>query len=218
MDNKQQEPTSTDSRRKFLKKASAGVVITALPAQSVWGACTVSGALSGNASRVNNDCEIIPTLSNGRSPGTWKDPSHGSKIAAMFPTVAAVKANYGNNSCQFITAKEQAVSVLNNIIDSTPNIQLDNTFSLNLREALNAGGYPRHLAAAYLNFHFGFYPQPLAMANGNINTAVELVIHLYALIVSGNFDDFTDYEMGYDESENGGASSSYAFVFSYSSC
>jgi hypothetical protein len=205
MDNKQDISTRTDSRRKFLKKASAGVVITALPAQSVWGACTVSGALSGNASRINNDCQTIPALSNGRSGGSWKDPSNGHKIAAMFSCIGTVKSTYGETSSQYQNARVQAFTAINNVIDG-PEINLNKlgTDRLDLRQALNGGGYTKHLAAAYLNFHFGFYNQSFPMASGDINTAQQLVEHLYALIVSGNFSNFTNFEMGY-----GSGTSSY---------
>ena len=218
MKNTPEKSNSIDSRRKFLKKTTAGVVISALPAQSVWGACTVSGALSGG-SAISDDCSIVPDLRWGRSPGTWVDPSRGGKIKDMFTAVAQIKSTYGNGSCQYRLAQEQALAVVNYVIDNTAPIDLRDGTALVLRDAIQPGtGHLRHLAAAYLNFYFGFYNQTLYMNNGNITTAEDLVLHLHALVVSGNFSNFTDNEMGYNESTNGGAQSNFAFNFDFASC
>ena len=66
--------TKPDARRTFLKRASAGAVLTSLPVHSVWGAvCTVSGAMSGNMSGIqrHKDCET-PVLPIGRSADIWR--------------------------------------------------------------------------------------------------------------------------------------------------
>ena len=68
--------SNTQPRRKFLKKASAGALITSLPAHSVWGnTCSVSGAMSGNLSGTGGGGGPVcdqPELFEGRSPGSWK--------------------------------------------------------------------------------------------------------------------------------------------------
>ena len=70
----EQLKSATNKRRQFIKKASAGVVITSLPMKSVWGTqCTASGAMSGNLSgggQAAAPC-AVPTLEGGRSPGFW---------------------------------------------------------------------------------------------------------------------------------------------------
>ena len=80
------------SRRRFLQKTAVGTVIASLPAKSVWGACSVSGALSGNLSQNTDrhDC-TIPRLVGGRSPGGWlnyKDNCHD-----IFDALADIKCN-----------------------------------------------------------------------------------------------------------------------------
>ena len=55
------ENTSVVKRRSFLKKSASGAVLVSLPAQSVWGACSVSGAMSGNLSQ-NQAAMIVRCL------------------------------------------------------------------------------------------------------------------------------------------------------------
>lgn len=68
----------TAGRRSFIKKASAGAILTSLPAQSVWArggnVCTASGAMSGNMSGIerHKDCEK-PSVPIGCGPDVWKD-------------------------------------------------------------------------------------------------------------------------------------------------
>ena len=73
------EGSSVQKRRSFLKKSATGAVLVSLPAQSVWGACSVSGAMSGNLSQNTDrhDCEE-PNLPAGRSPGFWSQLYGGS--------------------------------------------------------------------------------------------------------------------------------------------
>jgi hypothetical protein len=98
------EPTvsaKTKVRRRFLKRATAGAVLTSLPAHSVWGAvCSVSGSMSGNLSGIqrHSDCDK-PDLPAGRSPGTWKNLVllNSAKIHAVF-TSAPGQPGSGNGN------------------------------------------------------------------------------------------------------------------------
>lgn len=68
------ESSAVAKRRSFLKKSATGAVLASLPAQSVWGACSVSGAMSGNLSRNTDrhDC-VQPVVSAGKEPKYWCD-------------------------------------------------------------------------------------------------------------------------------------------------
>lgn len=66
------------SRRKFLQKSSAAVLMTSLASQPVWGRCTVSGNLSGGSAvddRNSDDCTIPDA--RVRRPHYWKSVKRG---------------------------------------------------------------------------------------------------------------------------------------------
>ena len=160
--NKEEGAATTDSRRKFIQKAAAGTILTTLPASSVWGVCTVSGALSGGSQVVDN-CKI-PPLTGGRSPGYWKP---GGQYHGGF-------SNYGPD-------KEDCLHTAITTFESATTITLDDGVTLNLADGLAASGtLSFHLSAAYLNAFFDFYTLPVTIGSDVINTAEELVQHLYA--------------------------------------
>jgi hypothetical protein len=139
-------------RRIFLKKSAAGAVITALPATSAWGACSVSGAMSGNLSSFSrHECEV-PLIVGGRSPDAWKNI--GKKCHAIFLNSGAKGSP--RNKCYR--------NYVNEFIDTT-SMDLNSLFtgpSDNLRAALesNGGGdgsLEFNLAGVYLNSYFGLY-------------------------------------------------------------
>lgn len=168
------------SRRKFLMKSTAGVVITTLPAQSVWGACNASG-LSGGSRTSETVCEI-PLVVGGRSPGSWRvyvesgNPSTNStkKVRAMF------SLSHSDN----LTA---AYCSVRNEITNMPNIVLsDGTGAipeadLNIETALSNTGGIWNLAAYYLNAYYGFYGDLSPYAN-----AEEFVQQAWAVMYINN--------------------------------
>ena len=181
------------SRRKFLKKTSAGAIITTLPAQSVWGACTVSGALSGGSKEVG-ECVYIP-LSGGRSPGFWRDLTTGSSLADAFPYLKAWHKvhNATRRDCE----EAYLINVINQAKNTTIFIGNDPTtgsaISLNIATALTSpGGIAWNLAAVYLNFVFNFHPPiSVILPSGYIiNTVEKLIQHLYALELRGQLSGF----------------------------
>ena len=196
-----------NSRRKFLAKTSAVSLISALPATSVWGACTVSGALSGG-SKVNNDCTIIP-LTGGRSHGFWKDnATTGKSIGSAFPYLK----NYPNNSERKKCEKKHLISLIELVKDEKVIIgknENGEAVSIDIRVALESNIAPqKHLAAVYLNAKFGFYASslPQILPSGDlISDGTELITHLYALDIinpgigdSNEYFGFTDGSTGFE--------------------
>jgi len=176
-----------NSRRKFLVRTSAVSLISALPATSVWGACTVSGALSGG-SKVNNDCTTI-ILQGGRSPGKWHDMLTGESIASAFPYLKDYKQNGQNaDNTRYECEKSHLVSVIlaaQNITIPLGNNEHGQAVTINIKDALSSTGHlPWNLAAVYLNAEFGFYSSslPVTLSSGHtINNGAELISHLFAL-------------------------------------
>lgn len=82
------EPDVKNTRRAFVKRIGAGVAISSLPAQSVWGACNATG-ISGGSRVIAVTCEV-PKISGGWSPGIWK------KLA--FPNLCAASADSKSSS------------------------------------------------------------------------------------------------------------------------
>ncbi|MCF4010255.1 hypothetical protein [Rheinheimera sp. UJ63] len=151
------------SRRKFLTKVGTGVVISALPAKSVWGACSVSGALSGNLSHnTNNDHCIVPTLTNGRSPGGWSNIS-SNNINSFFIELDRIKSSYGNKSNEFNNAVKKYLDFVNTVKNHTLPVPKElTTRNYTIKSGLSSNGSGDnnifyHLSAVYLNAYFGFY-------------------------------------------------------------
>jgi hypothetical protein len=74
------EPDVKSTRRVLVKRIGAGMAMSSLPAQSVWGACNASG-ISGGSRVIAVTCEV-PKINGGWSPGIWK------KLA--FPNLCAL--------------------------------------------------------------------------------------------------------------------------------
>jgi len=194
------QKTHKDSRRKFLVKTSAVSLISALPATSVWGACTVSGALSGG-SKVNNDCTTI-SLIGGRSPGKWHDMLTGESIASAFPYLKDYKQNGPNaDNTRYECEKSHLVSVILAAQDITiplGNNEHGQAVTINIKDALASSGHIAwNLAAVYLNAEFGFYSSslPVTLSSGHsINNGADLISHLFALdIINNGFGDSDSY-------------------------
>jgi hypothetical protein len=189
-----------NSRRKFLVKTSAVSLISALPATSVWGACTVSGALSGG-SKVNDDCTTI-WLTNGRSPGFWHDAdtkTQGGAIASVFPYLN----DYSGT--RYDCEKAHLMTVIGNAKNVNIDLGKDGNgsqFSVNIKDALQSpGGITWNLAAVYLNAEFGLYSLlPVTLSSGDkITNGAELIKHLFALDAinpSGEDDTYFGFTNG----------------------
>jgi hypothetical protein len=180
----------TQSRRKFLMKSTAGVVITTLPAQSVWGACNASG-LSGGSRTSETVCET-PLVTGGRSPGSWRvylesgTPSKNctNKVRSMFSL----------SKSSDLTA---AYCSVRNEITNMPNIVLSDgmgvipTATLNIGTALGNSGGIWNLAAYYLNAYYGFYGDLSPYSN-----AEEFVQQAWAVLYINNGSSVpTDYSI-----------------------
>ncbi len=172
--NKEKSAATTDSRRKFIQKAAAGTILTTLPASSVWGVCTVSGALSGGSQVVDN-CKFPPLTGGGRSPEYWK-PSGQSQYYDGF-------SNYDSG-------QEDCLRTAITTFESATTIPLDDGLTLNLASGLaESGSLSFHLSAAYLNAYYKFYILPITLGGSDvINTPEELVQHLYALTLRYDVD------------------------------
>jgi len=175
------EVTKASVRRDFLKKSAIGIVVTSLPAQSVWGACNASGISGGSGSTTT--CEL-PPLTNGRSPGSWgkfiESPPlgnvHRNKVKAMFAT-------YSSSNDATLNAK---FCDLNNHIKSTTIVLSTGGgaipyATLHLGDALANNGGIWNLAAYYLNAEFGFYTIPPEFADAD-----ELIQHVWAALYVAN--------------------------------
>ena len=192
----------TNSRRQFIVKAAVGSAALSVPGKSVWGACSVSGAMSGNVSRVNPEqkCEA-PPISGGRSPGTWKDALDGSmngqRLKAMF--TALQKVDYPAmpaaepGSILWVAYESHLESVIKSNSMKIDKRVLDDDVSyanggVPLFDALDKpGGMDYNLAAVWLNTYFGFYPSVVhysASASDRILKANELVNNIAIYLFS----------------------------------
>ncbi len=209
------------SRRKFMKKAALGSLVLTVPAKPVWGACSVSGAVSGNASRVNQDCVFL-NLTNGRSPGFWRasgaEPfatcgkgSSGGKndkknLASAFPYLQAYKPK-GKESdslfvCEMNKLRARITDEVNNAVVVVGHDVNGNVVELNIKVALSeCGGLAWNLAAIYLNAVFGFYDNiglwgTMLDSGDLIENADDLIAHYYGLSMVHGLNDsdfgFTD--------------------------
>lgn len=150
------------SKRRFLKKTAVGAVIATLPAKSVWGACSVSGALSGNLSQNTDrhDC-TIPSLYGGRSPGGWLN--FRDNIHSIFTKLGDIKSQVGHKSQTYKTAKTCYINAVEAVMAHTLPLPAElTTVNHTVASALASNGSGSnnvffHLAAVYLNAYFGLY-------------------------------------------------------------
>ena len=184
--------SNSPSRRKFLLKTSAGVVITTLPVQSVWGACNASG-LSGGSRSADSVC-VMPIVTGGRSPGSWRKFAKSGEPDKV--GLNKVKSMFSMSKNDDLTA---AYCSVRSHIKNMPDVVLSDGSgtiprnSLNIYEALQSQGGIWNLAAYYLNAYFGFY--------GDISpftSAEELVQHVWGVMyinndgqLPSNYDDLT---------------------------
>ncbi|MEP7702698.1 hypothetical protein [Paraglaciecola sp. 25GB23A] len=179
------EKIQQNARRKFLIQSSAGVAITTLPAQSVWGACNTSG-LSGGSRSAGTVC-IIPHVTGGRSPGSWTkfvdlaapDNLARNKVREMFslgpgggpsaPSESSLNAAYCN-----VRTHIRGLPTLT-LVDPQ-GIFADVDF--NVEDYLNDSGPEKNFAAYYLNALFGFYGPLAPLADAD-----ELIQHVWGVML-----------------------------------
>ncbi|MEP1445721.1 MAG: hypothetical protein ABJK37_06370 [Paraglaciecola sp.] len=209
----------SNSRRKILKRASAGVVLTSLPAQSVWGAvCTLSGAQSGNMSGIerHKDCDK-PVLSGGRSPGSWKVLAAGQlenpdKLRSIFINSPQSKqqGDYSSHdklirNCYISKIKEVAEfnsmvrpENVNDLI--TSDFKNDLYSALGLGGGYKPGGLDYNMAAVWLNVYFGLYDNS-AYQRGDADSASAVVEQFLSYLMiqhnSGLGGTITDDDYGF---------------------
>lgn len=194
------------NRRRFLQKTAVGAVIATLPAKSVWGACSVSGALSGNLSQNTDrhDC-TIPRLFGGRSPGGWlnyKDNCH-----SIFSKLGKIKSRHGKKSDTYKQAKACYIAAIEAVMAHSLPLPAElTTVNHTIASALASNGSGDnniffHLAAVYLNAYFGLYGQThygISAAKALVNTIfLNWYMQLSADISS--VPGFSDSELGYTD-------------------
>jgi hypothetical protein len=197
-------------RRTFLKRASAGAVLTSLPAHSVWGAvCSLSGAQSGNMSGIqrHSDCDK-PSLFGGRSPGTWKNLAdfHSNKLQGVFnhvPNPNEGDAADATRGCYMQAIKN--VADANVMVRPESEALINSSFVNNIYAALgsNGGGngsLEYNLAGVWLNVYFGLYNEAWAR---NANQASAIVEQFIAYVViqnkAGSGDTILKSDYGFDD-------------------
>lgn len=203
---KSSETVSVNSRRKFIQKASAGAALTTLSAKSVWGACTVSGALS-TGSNADNHCRDYP-LTGGRSPGFWQEPnSNNNQACSAFTHVGCdnIKVNCHIKKTKAtvkipLDAGDWAAELsIDAVLGASPEYTVDLNVIFGLDSQGNNNLYGKdenvayHLAAAYMNAFYGFYDGALAGTEfadvrGNEQRSKEFVQDLYALFYAMSYN------------------------------
>ena len=183
--------TQQNARRKFLIQSSAGVAITTLPAQSVWGACNTSG-LSGGSRSGGTVC-IIPHVTGGRSPGSWTKfvesgaPGNNArnKVRELFSLGPGGGTNAPTNS--FL---DSAYCNVRAFINGLPTLVLvdprgiESDVNFNVAAYLNDSGPETNFAAYYLNALFNFYGPLAPLADAD-----ELIQHVWAvMLIKGDAD------------------------------
>lgn len=191
----------SSSRRQFLQKSSATVLMTSLAAQPVWGGCKVSGAMSGGSATKDQDDDPcrIPHV-GGRPPSFWgavkgkkggsgKGPGSGpggkagpslkaqsvqtnAALADAFPWVGDVSA------LEDYVGELKASSFFT--VAATPGSPAE---IVNVGSAIESpGSVYYHLAAIWLNAYFGFFRgEPLP--GGGEGAPQDWVDHFHALSV-----------------------------------
>ncbi len=157
--------TAVNKRRNFLKKSATRTVIVSLPAKSVWGACTVSGTVSGNLSQQanNHTCTLPDITGAGRSPGGWLNWQNN--MHSIFDELDTMKSGIGNNAVRQAAYDSRKDDYAQEIEDVMANHllmmpgKLDGT-TMTVGSAITKTGQSRiyaHCAAAYLNAYFELY-------------------------------------------------------------
>lgn len=170
------------SRRNFLHKSSAAVLVTSLAAQPVWGRCTVSGAMSGGSATQGEDEDpcVVPEVW-GQPPAFWAPTSEqgSASLATAFPLVEDTEA------LQCFIAQVRAQSFFT--LPATPTTPAE---EVNVDEALANRGIRSELASIWLNAYFGFFMGGM-LPDRDPSVPQEWVEHFFSLSLAGG-DDWGD--------------------------
>lgn len=208
----QQDVSAVSKRRSFLKKTATGAVVFSLPAKSVWGACSVSGAMSGNLSTNQNrhDCNM-PELTNGRSPGYWKECLENDNLHAIFSHLNTAKSSTKKNSTnsekqQYEDTKNCYRAAVEAVMSHEMVLPSElNPLSMTVSQGLASNGQTPnniyfHLAAVYLNTYFGLYPN---YTSDNIASATQAItdvyLYWYMSLKTNSTVSITDNMLGYND-------------------
>ncbi|MGJ8680888.1 hypothetical protein [Paraglaciecola sp.] len=210
----------TSQRRKFLKRASAGVIASSLPTQSVWGyECTVSGAQSGNMSGIahHKECDL-PNFSPGRSPGTWHQfilyecDQHASidKLHSMFTYVGShFNAQHDADDSEKAGKRRCIISEVKAVAEHTMNIDsnlLEAGFETKISTALSSsGGLDWNVAAMWLNMYFGLGGYSPASDAAHADSVIEQFLSY--LVIQANANQSINLDSLYNFDDD--ASTSY---------
>ncbi len=149
-----QDVSKGNNRRSFLKKSATGAVVFSLPAKSVWGACSVSGAMSGNLSTNTDrhDC-TMPVMENGCKPYKWKNLN--KHCDSIFSHLKSKKghSSYENLKKKYIAAcdaeKAGNLYLPQELIATSPTCG---------DALMSSDTLMKRLGCVYLNACFGLYP------------------------------------------------------------
>jgi hypothetical protein len=198
------ESSAVAKRRSFLKKSATGAVLASLPAQSVWGACSVSGAMSGNLSRNTDrhDC-VTPVVSPGKSPKYWKDAysNDGGKdhhVSDGFSKCRSKNKNKHNKRRECY--RKHVIECCDNLnMELTPELYTGNF--KNCKDALyhsSVNGVPSLeycLAGVYLSSFFGFHNEAEKGNKSSANKKVnEILLYVYVKAGQGEEVDLSQLE------------------------
>lgn len=210
----EKDVATVNKRRSFIKKTATGAVIASLPAKSVWGACSVSGAMSGNLSQNTDrhDCHL-PNFANGRSPGGWgqvmglhsngNGNGNSQTISSMFIPLKDIMEDNSISDADKDKHQEcyenEVRDRLNDVLTLPPEL-LPNPMTVG--EALGSQGatlnnIQYHLAAVYLNAYYGFYAGYQGRADA-LNAIEQVYLYWYMANKSGTVS-ISDNDLGYDD-------------------
>lgn len=230
-----------NKRRQFIKKAGAGVAVSSLPMKSVWGACSVSGVMSGNLSQTGDDiggtCGDVIMPNGGRSPGFWFTGeagimgSNGDPIADVFPQILV---GIGSHSDCLVDTRIEAMRTIVQQFYSTETLTLpleaakyiynsDTYYKLTptLLEALNGTDAPsnrksilKHMAVVYLNVYFALYDGVISPLNSAASLEVALI--MMAKLIEYKMADinFPESNFGYTDGQSGIFQTTFEDAFS----
>jgi len=198
------ESSAVAKRRSFLKKSATGAVLASLPAQSVWGACSVSGAMSGNLSRNTDrhDC-TTPVVSPGKKPKYWCDAytNDGNKNHRISDGFSRCKSkNNKKHNRRRQCYKDHLVDCCNTLnMDLTPELYTGN-FN-NVKDALfhssinDTPSLEYCLAGVYLSSFFGFHNEADKGSKSKASKKVnEILLYVYVKADQGQDVDLSQLE------------------------
>lgn len=171
------------SRRDFLHKSSATVLITSLAAQPVWGRCTVSGAMSGGSATQGDDDPCMV-------PEVWGQPSDSwaadlTQDAAGLTEAFRLVADKEALRCFIAQVRAEGFFT----VPETPTSPAE-TVSVN--EALaSPGGTHFYLAGIWLNAYFGFFEGGM-LPGRDASLPQEWVEHFFSLSLASEKSDWDD--------------------------